>query len=851
MSGSVGAPKPGPSLEGIFNPYSGRAGLDLVWHDDQQVTRPDPDSVSVDGRSVAAGPTAARNLKAMGRTMAQALLPDKTLKAVLHACKARHGLKPAVAGFLEGLALDAWEAVKAPLTLAKDGLEAAGWGVVAACGPVRNVHTAPPTAPQLAPPDFQEVHLRSKEQGRSGYFHYALKDGKIWSRWDPILPDRPFSFPCGEPMSPKQGQALVEGGAGPYTYAFDARRNSVVVTPRPDADRVGFKMVAGRLQPADRREAAAWHLHDGLGGPKLPEGEHVVEIQVAGDFIEARTNTNKMYSYDPTKPDPVGWKAERGCPTGGEVNLPQGIRDWTLGEAVTIKPKRACIKAMNPWTDVVGYYEDPAGRKGDFNFVATTGVLTGDGRQIRYRDTGLPADFTRGFQTPHHGRFQGERLAQAGSTWLLYGREPDGSPGLYARMLDYEINGACPGKRYSYEERPFQPDKVYSFADTVELQPLPGWQKIQFPPLQGQALVTDRLDILPTGQGNASRELRLEGRDALGTTGFYHKRLDQEDWQFQATGQPLVGRPVPVGRPDPSQGTPNPVTWDYDRANWSGDLAEAPLKGIQLLDFHPFQTPDQPSLLRFTLDSGRTVDARLRTSDGYTFFRARPEDAEVIGEGAGVPKVLAGTLEIPDEVRQSQDPEVRAFVEGYLAGLHHRENQVMVLADRDGLRLVSGWYHRNSDRGLDWVRNPRWDVVLSREARGETPFEKVADAAALRPEPSMSRQELQDLIERNLAAESTLSAEVKDRRRDHRLLWLRGQAVEVAIRGLALGGAALNLTTRIPQFAAITQLVPPLTDAHEKASWNTAWSTPAGYRRAVDTLHRNVAQARQMAGEGA
>jgi len=545
----------------------------------------------------------------------------------------------------------------------------------------------------------------------------------------------------------------------------------------------------------------------------------------------------------------VGWKAERGCPTGGQVNLPQGIRDWTLGEAVTIKPKRACIKAMNPYTDVVGYYEDPAGRKGDFNFVATTGVLTGDGRQIRYRDTGLPADFTRGFLTPHHGRFQGERLAQAGSTWMLYGREPDGAPGLYTRMMDYEINGACPGRRYSYNEKPFDPGKVYSFADTVDFQPMAGWQKVEFPTLQGQALITDRLDIQPTGQGNARRELRLEGRDAQGVTGYYHKSLDQEGWLFQPTGQPLAGRPVPVGQADPTQASPDPVTWDYDRATWAGDLAEAPLKGLELLDFHPYQTPDQPSRLRFTLDSGRTVEARLLTADGYNFFRARPEDAEVLGEGAGVPKVLAGTLEVPDEVLKSQDPEVRAFVEGYLKGLHHRENQVMVLADKDRLRLVSGWYHRNSDQGLDWVRNPRWDVSLSGEARGQTPFEKVADAPGLRPDPTMSRGQLQDLLERNLAAESSLTAQVKDRQKDHRLRWLRGQAVEIGVRGLALGGAVLNLTRRIPQFAAITQLVPPLMDAHEKAAWGSAWSTPDGYQRALDTLHRNADRARELLGD--
>lgn len=843
MSPRVGGPNPFTGLEALTRPFSEEVGC---LRDSERVTRPDPAADRVDGRSVDPGQTSLRNLQAMRQTVKEAAQPDKALQKVLRNLDGRRGSGAVVSGFLEGLALDVWDAVKAPFSLAKDGLEAMAWGGLAASRALEGARPSPPVRPATPPPDFQDVPLRSKDQGRSGYFHYALKDGRIWSRWDPVLPKAPFSFPCGHPMTPEEGQAMVEDGAGPYTYAYDAEKNRVLVEPRPDADRLGFKMVAGRLQEVPRQEASAWHLHDGLGGPSLPEGEHIVEIQVAGDFIEARSNTNKMYAYDPTKPDPVGWKAERGCPFGGEVHLPEGIRDWTLGEAVTIKPKRTCIKAMNPWTDVVGYYEDPAGRKGDFNFVATTGVLTGDGREIRYRDTGLPADFTRGFLTPHHGRFQGEKIASAGSTWLLYGREPDGTPGLYVRMMDYEINGACPGKRYSYKESPFDPDKVYSMADMVEFQPLKPWERVSFPPLHGQAALTDRIDLLPVGQGNQSREIRIEGRDAEGRTGFYHKRLDQQEWGFQVSGQALTGSPVPVGRPDPELGTPGRITLDYSQARWGRDLKKAPLGNIELVDFHPYQTQDQPSVLRFTLESGKQVEVLLRTGDGYTMFNASPEEAALIGQGAGLPKVLAGTLEVPDSVLRSEDPEIREFAQRHLEKLHHRENQVMVLADRERLRLVSGWYHRNSDKGLDWSRNPRWDITLTRDARGETPFEKVAMVPELRPDPGMTREELHSLLERNQATEAGLKADLKARKRDHRLQWLRAQGIELALRGISLAGAALNLTQVIRYAAPITQLMPPLMDAHEKAQWTAAWSTPPGYSRALEVLEENQARAQEL-----
>ncbi len=348
------------------------------------------------------------------------------------------------------------------------------------------------------------------------------------------------------------------------------------------------------------------------------------------------------------------------------------------------------------------------------------------------------------------------------------------------------------------------------------------------------------------GQGNLSREIRLEGCDAQGRTGFYHKRLDQEGWTFQATGQPLLGQPVQVGVADPELSTPGTVTLDYPQATWSRQLKKAPLRGIELVDFHPYQTQDQPSVIRFTLKSGKQVEVLLRTGDGYTMFNADPQEAALLGQGAGVPKVLAGTLEVPDSVLNSEDPEIRDFAQRHLEKLHHRENQVMVLADRDRLRLVSGWYHRNSDKGLDWNPNARWDVTFTRDARGETPFEKVALAPELRPEPGMTREELQGLLERNRATEARLAADLRARKKEHRLKWLRAQGIELAIRGISLAGSALNLTRVIRYAAPVTQLMPPLMDAHEKAQWAAAWSTPQGHTRAVEVLQENQARAREL-----
>ena len=838
MTGPLGSPTSEPS----------RRTQTPGWlpKDAEQVRVPDADSVDVDGRSVDAGQTAVRNLEALGHTAKVALLPDRAARAIRTAWSTHPGVARAVGGFLAGLALDALELVKAPFTLVKDGLEVAAWSSVAGARHVRGTDVVAPPAEAGSPPDFQTVGLRSKTQARTGYFHYALKDGKIWTRWDPVLPQGPVVVRCGEPMSAEVADRMLAGASGPYTYRFDPERNEIVATPRPDADQVGFKMVAGRLEPVDREEASAWHLHDGMGGPRLPEGEHAVEMQVAGEYLEIRTNTNKMYCYDPTKPDPVVWKAEEGCPFLGDVHLPEGIRDWTLGEAVQVKPIRACLKSMNPATDIVGYYEDPLGHKGDFGFTATTGVLLGDGRQVRYRDTGLPADFARGFLTPHKGRFLGEKLAQAGGTWLLYGREPDGRPALYTRMYDYEINGDCPGRHYSYEPTPFDPDKVYSLSGQVQTLPTPGWQGIPFPRLQGQAMVTDRIDLLPTGQGNAAREVRLEGRNAAGVTGYYHKGFAEADWRFTETGAPLTGQSVPVGQPDQAMASPQPISLSYPEAEWSGDLGGAPLRGVELVDFHPYQTQDEASVIRFTLESGKTVEALVRTGDGYTPYQTRPEDHDRLGTGVGLPKVLIGTLEVPLTVRESADPEVKAFAEKYLMPLHHKENQLMLLAERDQVQVSADWYYRDSDQRFDWTRNPDFRLTFRRDATGETPYEKRAGDASLRPTGEMSKAELLAAIARNRALETELSADLQGRRSHHMKRWLRARATDTAITAICWTGSALNVTAKVGHAGQISQLMPPLTRAHTQADWQAAHATPEGYTRAVQALRQNVARAQAL-----
>ena len=746
----------------------------------------------------------------------------------------------------EGIALDALRIARIPLDVAKDTLDAAVWTAVAGVEHLTGTDKAAPAKPVGDPPEIDSVNLRTPETGRSGYFQYALKDGQIWTRYDPIIADKPFEFELGEPISWSQAQKMISEASGPYDYTFNPETNSFTCSPKPNASELGFVMRNGRLEEVPKKEASAWHLHDGNGGPKLPEGVTITKIQVAGDFIEAVDSDGRIYSYDPTKPDGF-WRPERGCPMHGKVYLPSDARDWSLGEAVTAKPKRNCFKSMNPFTDIVGHWQDSRGRAQDFNFVATSAILSSDGREIRYRDTGLAADFSRGFLTPHNGEFEADKLAGAGSVWFVCGTDPDGKPAMYTRMFDYEINGACPGQHYTYrDDQAFDPGKKYPFSTNEPYMPLPTWQKQEFPELSGQACVTNHIDIITTGQGNEARELRIEGRNAEGVGGYYSKGLNDSEWQFHPTSDKLTGEPIEVGKAIPERVSSGPITRDYTSAEWGNALKDAPIRNVELLNFHEFQTPDTPSTVRFTLDSGRQIDIALHSSDGYTFYNIRPEDSDKVAKGVGVGKVLTGSLVIPKEIKESSDPEVRGFVDKYLSQFDREENQLMLIADSGSVKLTSRWFRNNSSRGLDWTANPHYDITFKRDDAGQTYYERCAAAPSLAPRSDMSRQEAQQILDKNLQLKNEMTAEMKARKRDHKVLWARAQVTEAAMRGMAFGMALLNVTEKIGHAGPVVELMPPLMDAHERNHCQAAFKTPEGYNRAMAALDRNIAQCREL-----
>jgi hypothetical protein len=703
--------------------------------------------------------------------------------------------------------------------------------------------------------------VSDKKHGHTGYFEYRLDEsGRIWCRWDPVLAKKPFAISCSNKVEfpirafdagPGWMKRTFDHIVAPYTYVFDEKSGTVIATPRSDLEGKGFILRNGKLVEVPLEEAQTWHLHDGTGGPKLPKGVSIVEFEVQNELLCARGSDGLMYLYHPglyRYERNVYWTVKNGFRDAGPVRFPEGLKDWTMGVSTQVKPaQRRSLEFMNPWTDIDSYYGQ-GNQKIANAATITLGVIKDDGRSLHIWDTGLPYDLHRGFLTPDNGRVQAEKVAQKASTWVIFGYDRNGLPCLFRRLLNYENFGACIGMEHSLDPEAcsLAPEQcVQDVGSAVRPIPMQGWLPIAFPDLHGQALITDAFSVHCTGEGDAARELRFEGRNAAGDAGYYYKGIEDSYWRFRVDANILpVGKRIEVGVANPDKATPFAVTRDYEaESRWSG-LGGAPIANVSLLNFHPYQTQAEASTLRFTLISGAVVDVLFRTADAWSPFARKGFEDSTVGQGAGVPKILVGTFDIPKELFDSPDQEVREFVREHLGRYQHIPNLFEVIADLNAVKIkTSGKVHQYK-QGRPNLKLPPCSFVCTRDDTGETLFERLAADLSLQVTPSMSVEQREAVVLRNQELQAQIYEFHSAVRKNAARLSTRWGRVKTLL-GVVRASTAVLSMRRLPYVGALVDLLPRLISAHRSAFKSAKGAgLPAGMVRALTQIERNMAESR-------
>ena len=274
-----------------------------------------------------------------------------------------------------------------------------------------------------------------------------------------------------------------------------------------------------------------WQLLKETGLPfaqeqrKFSVPNQIVEISADSDALYAFDEKGGMYfifTNETARTTPFLWFQDFGWPERTQ-----------LKQTELVKNKRSWSASARR-KDVL-WHEDIYGNPHHYGTmgIETLYFLTEDGQQIRFTDSGLPADFSRSLLGPERGSFIAENLNASADTMFVINKAGE----MYTRLADFDTIGCDPMFfKYTYEKLPqkYTGEQYLSNYSPWALPSEP-WLKQPEIKLQGNARLTKHITILQNGRGNAARELRVAGLNKDAQTGFYSKQImqsDSDDWKF-------------------------------------------------------------------------------------------------------------------------------------------------------------------------------------------------------------------------------------------------------------------------------------------------------------------------------
>lgn len=358
-------------------------------------------------------------------------------------------------------------------------------------------------------------------------------------------------------------------------------------------DYAEFVLSEGSLYTRPRNSGDRWRR---VPTPRCLDG-HIVSISVDSNMAVALDSDGWIYSLDNLLSGPLLWNWTRSY--GAPIWLWPGMRVPAEARA----PGRWAIshRMSESFVDAKGYRHPT--EAGLVQLVS----LTGGGSRIVFQDPWLPPDYSYEIGGPLGGRFISEAISGSGSVTFVINRHGD----MFTRKYDLDLAGAnhIPG-RYTWQEQgdlpsaPNQWEERTNAAYAAISLPAERWR--HQPKIPGE--VTARISISQTGPTMENRELRVEGRRD-GRTGYWHKDLVAEQWDFTPTGLPLV-MPI-LDDADPLKDQSSLDLAPLSDVGYEGSLGAGWAARVENFDWA--QTEHDVSL---TGPSGRSYTVRMYTTDG-------------------------------------------------------------------------------------------------------------------------------------------------------------------------------------------------------------------------------------------
>ncbi len=313
-----------------------------------------------------------------------------------------------------------------------------------------------------------------------------------------------FSVCAGAAELPEQ--IVTKSDTQSFTHEYDVALLDGKIWHRPRAE--------GKSQ--------AWTLLGKTGLPgdfplsarlrKSASPPSIKKISADGDNLIAIDNEGRVYYM---KWGSRKWMNTWGKPVAKKLTLPESSRSFAISHRGPF---------AGGYSDIDGHFHPVSVG------VTTLYLLSKDGLTIAYADPWLPAGFSHAICGPEQNRFRARSLSASASTLFVI----NDAGRMYTRLADYDTLGCNPVLAYSYDRGKRDPD----FRKDVRTLPPEPWKKQPAIP-QSLGRITSAITVFQTGTGNAARELRVEGVDRSGASGYFSKPIDSETWRFVRTDLPL------------------------------------------------------------------------------------------------------------------------------------------------------------------------------------------------------------------------------------------------------------------------------------------------------------------------
>jgi len=637
----------------------------------------------------------------------------------------------------------------------------------------------------------EHVYLKNTQQGMSYENYYVLKDGRIW-------------------IKPNESTTGVKG---------------------------------------------EWKLFDGTGVPSgkdvpsFKRDDKIVAFSTDGTMIVAVSGEGRFYLWQPTLKEKTTWAEEIGAPFEDALYLPKN-KSWSFSFSVL----RAPWKRLTPMHDIVSYWEDIDGNKTQFGLTATIFTVDPDGQKIFFTDTGLPAAFNRAFTSPERGLFIIENISTAASTIFVINETGK----MYTRMMDAEIEGGGPALIFTYQ-RGKRTDEVVPIMNAVRSLPLPDWRE-QEPIMEiiddrtHQAGITKNITIIQTGEGNAARELRVQGRNRDGRYGYYHKKIFDKNWNFKTTNEHFSHEiMISDYLKEARRGRKLDKTY-------IGNVEQifAPSLKVELIDFYYFSSPAK---LRVHVGD-KQFDMIFHTVDQWVMTAQEKGAPELVGNPAGEPKLLQGTLEIPERVLHSRDPDIREAVDRYFRRFHLVAFAFEVVADDKKVFIRSKRVQRASLSYMDYDFRRRLTMNLVNPDGGSIMIPDLAFTAMAKSSSLEIPENRQTMTEKDIPDMEKLLKLNKSVLWKMKLLHLKEACHHIEIGLMASAGAVIYYTCdglfnliglpsyprfndpyineELSEFGGLVYTGGDMLCDHAGLNFRMAFEKPLDYKRAEEIVRQRI-----------